>query len=77
MQSDAQLPHSKDKIRVLLLEGIHQSAVKLFDGHGYHTVDRHRSALDGAELRAALQGVHLPGIHSRTQITARRPRCRA
>ncbi|NPD68687.1 phosphoglycerate dehydrogenase (plasmid) [Lichenicola cladoniae] len=70
MQSDAQLSLSKDTIRVLLVEGVHQSAVELFERQGYHAVEQRKSALDGAELRAALRGVHLLGIRSRTQITA-------
>ena len=40
-----------------------------FDAAGYTNVTRLTKALDGAELREALQGVHLVGIRSRTKLT--------
>src|SRR6478752_2092597 len=61
---------SKDKIKVLLLEGVNDSAVDLFKAAGYGNLTRLTKALDGAELSAALRGVHLLGIRSRTQLTA-------
>jgi D-3-phosphoglycerate dehydrogenase len=60
---------SKDKIRVLLLEGVNDSAVELFKAAGYTNVTRLTKALDGDELRTAVQGVHILGIRSRTQLT--------
>jgi len=60
---------AKDKIRVLLLEGVNDSAVELVTGAGYTNVTRLPKALDGAALKEALHGVHLLGIRSRTQIT--------
>ncbi|WP_293856354.1 phosphoglycerate dehydrogenase [uncultured Alsobacter sp.] len=60
---------SKDKIRVLLLEGVNDSAAELFSSAGYSNVTRLPKALDGEALRAALQGVHILGIRSRTQLT--------
>ena len=38
--------------------------------HGYTTIERHKKALAGEELRAALAGVHFVGIRSRTRLTA-------
>ena len=61
---------AKSKIRVLLLEGVNDSALQLFAAAGYDTVTRLPKALDGAELREALKGVHVLGIRSRTQLTA-------
>ncbi|MGL4443525.1 MAG: NAD(P)-dependent oxidoreductase, partial [Alsobacter sp.] len=61
---------SKDKIRVLLLEGVNDSAVELFRNAGYANLTRLPKALDGAELVAALQGVHILGIRSRTDLRA-------
>ncbi|KMO33962.1 3-phosphoglycerate dehydrogenase [Methylobacterium tarhaniae] len=58
----------KDKIRVLLLEGINDSAVALLEAAGYVTVTRLTKALDPADLRQALKGVHILGIRSRTQL---------
>ncbi len=60
---------SKDRIRVLLLEGINDSAVELFQRAGYSNVTRLPKGLDGAALHEAIRGVHLIGIRSRTQLT--------
>jgi D-3-phosphoglycerate dehydrogenase / 2-oxoglutarate reductase len=58
----------KDKIRVLLLEGVHDSAVELIRAAGYANLERLPKALDGKALAEALRGVHLVGIRSRTQL---------
>ena len=60
----------KDKIRILLLEGIHDSAVESLHGAGYATITREGGALEGDRLREAVAGVHILGIRSRTQLTA-------
>lgn len=65
---NARLSLPKEKIKVLLLEGIHESAVDLFRAAGYTNVTRLTKALDGAELTEALQGVHIVGIRSRTKL---------
>jgi D-3-phosphoglycerate dehydrogenase len=61
----------KDKIRVLLLEGVNQSAVDLIKAAGYTNLTHLKTALDKDELIEALQGIHLLGIRSRTQLTSR------
>ena len=58
----------KDKIRVLLLEGINDSAAALLLAAGYTNLVRLPKALDREALHAALQGVHILGIRSRTQL---------
>ena len=61
----------KEKIKILLLEGISETAVDLFKAAGYHQIDRRTKALGSAELRQTLAGgVRLLGIRSRTQLTA-------
>jgi D-3-phosphoglycerate dehydrogenase len=60
---------AKDTVRVLLLEGISDSAVELFYNAGYRHVERLTKALDGGALIEALAGVHVLGIRSRTQLT--------
>ena len=60
----------KAKIRVLLLEGVHASALESLKSGGYSNVTRIDHALQGAELAAALKDVHMLGIRSRTQLTA-------
>ena len=66
----SQLSLSKDRIRILLLEGVHDSAVAAFAASGYDTVTRLPGALEGPALAQALEGVHIVGIRSRTQLDA-------
>ncbi|MBV8927178.1 MAG: phosphoglycerate dehydrogenase [Bradyrhizobium sp.] len=61
---------SKDKIRILLLENVNDSAVRLFQANGYGEVERLKKALDPEELKRRLSGVHMLGIRSRTQLTS-------
>ncbi|BAF89023.1 D-3-phosphoglycerate dehydrogenase [Azorhizobium caulinodans ORS 571] len=65
-----QLSLAKDKIRVLLLEGVNDSAVQIMTDAGYTNVTRLTKALDGEALKEAVKGVHILGIRSRTHITA-------
>ncbi|SFM23670.1 D-3-phosphoglycerate dehydrogenase [Bradyrhizobium sp. NFR13] len=64
-----QLSLPKDKIKILLLEGVNDSAVELIGAADYSSVTRLSKALGGNELKEALKGVHILGIRSRTQIT--------
>lgn len=59
----------KDRIRILLLEGIAPTAVELFHGAEYRTIGREKRALEGAALIEAVKGVHILGIRSRTEIS--------
>jgi D-3-phosphoglycerate dehydrogenase / 2-oxoglutarate reductase len=59
----------RDKIKILLLEGISDTAIAALDGSGYRNVQRLPKALDAVSLQRALDGVHLLGIRSRTQLT--------
>ena len=60
---------SKDRIRILLLEGIADSAVDLFGNADYATIHREKRALEGQALIEAVKGVHILGIRSRTEVT--------
>jgi D-3-phosphoglycerate dehydrogenase / 2-oxoglutarate reductase len=60
----------KDRIKVLLLEGINQAAADLFAEHGYTNVERWPKALGPDELAARIRGVHILGLRSRTELTA-------
>ena len=55
--------------RALLLENIDPVAVDALAAAGYE-VESLRGALDEADLCAALEGVDLLGIRSKTQVTA-------
>jgi len=68
-QSSDRLSLPKDRIKVLLLEGVHDTAVNLFAEYGYTNITRLPKALDGEALRDAVAGVHILGIRSRTQLT--------
>ncbi len=68
MPSEFSLP--KDRIKILLLEGVHESAVELLVESGYSNITRLATALEGEALREAIEGVHVIGIRSRTQLTA-------
>lgn len=59
----------KNKIRVLLLEGIHESAVNAFKEAGYTNVEYIKTALDADELEQKIKDVHIIGIRSRTDLT--------
>jgi D-3-phosphoglycerate dehydrogenase len=69
MSENQRLSLAKSQIRVLLLEGIDESAVKWFADSGYHNVTLFPTALDAEHLEQALRGVHMVGIRSRTQLT--------
>jgi D-3-phosphoglycerate dehydrogenase len=55
--------------RALLLENIDPVAVELLGSAGFE-VKEHRGALDEADLIAALDGIDVLGIRSKTQVTA-------
>ena len=57
----------REQMRVLLLEGVADSAVHLLSRAGYVNIARHPGALQGQALTEALQGVHLLGIRSRSR----------
>lgn len=59
----------KDKIKVVLLEGIHDNAVHALNVAGYTNVDVYPGALDGVALREAIADAHIVGIRSRTRLT--------
>jgi D-3-phosphoglycerate dehydrogenase len=59
----------REQMRVLLLEGVADSAVHLLSRAGYVNVTRLAGALQGAALAEALAGVHLLGLRSRTRLT--------
>lgn len=60
----------KEDIRVLLLEGVSQSAVDTFRNAGYTQIEYHKKALPEAELIESISQAHIIGIRSRSQLTA-------
>ncbi len=59
----------KDKLKFVLLEGIHPSAVEVLERDGYTNVQTHAKALAGDELVDAIADAHFVGIRSRTHLT--------
>jgi D-3-phosphoglycerate dehydrogenase len=59
----------KDKIKVLLLEGIHNSAADFFKANGYNNLESFPNALDDALLKEKIKSANIIGIRSRTQLT--------
>jgi D-3-phosphoglycerate dehydrogenase len=55
--------------KLLLLENVNDSAVELLRNSGFSAIERQPKALEGDALRAALKGVSLLGIRSRTALT--------
>ena len=63
--------YPKDKINILFLENISDKAVQRFKENGYANVKKIGGALSEAELMKAIEDVHLLGIRSKTQVTAK------
>ena len=60
----------KSKIKFLLLEGVHPSAVEVLRAAGYSQIETLPKALQGEELKAKLADVHFLGIRSQSKLTA-------
>lgn len=61
--------YPKEKIRILFLENISDTAVKNFRHHGYVRVDKISKALTEDQLIEEIKDVHILGIRSKTQVT--------
>jgi len=60
----------KSKIKFLLLEGVHRSALQVLQNAGYSNVQTVAGALDAQALQRQIADVHFLGIRSRTQLSA-------
>lgn len=60
----------KSKIKFVLFEGVHQSALDTLHSAGYSNIDYYKKALDGDELKEAIKDAHFIGLRSRTHLTA-------
>lgn len=60
----------KNKIKLVLLEGIHASAVESFRADGYTNIEQHAGAVTGAKLREAVRDAYFLGIRSNTHLKA-------
>ncbi|GAA5647970.1 MULTISPECIES: phosphoglycerate dehydrogenase [Vibrio] len=65
----AKVSLDKEKIKILLLEGVHPSAVEVLQAAGYTNIEYHKGSLPEDELLEAVKDVHFIGLRSRTNIT--------
>lgn len=63
--------YPKEKINILFLENISDVAVKYFNAAGYANVKKLNGALSEEQLIKEIKNVHLVGIRSKTQLTAK------
>ena len=64
-----QTSYPRNKIKILLLENISDSAIEEFEQNGYTEINKISGALSEEDLCEAIKGVHIVGIRSKTQIT--------
>ena len=62
--------YPKEKINILFLENISDSAVRFFKESGYNSVRKITGALSEEQLMKEVKDVHILGIRSKSQITA-------
>lgn len=61
--------YPKEKINILLLENISETAIRNIENHGYVSVKKYSGALNETQLLEEIKEVHLLGIRSKTQVT--------
>ncbi len=60
----------KEKINILLLEGVNPSAIALFKEHGYSNIQLMSGSPDQKLLKEMISEAHLIGIRSKTQLNS-------
>lgn len=68
--SNKKTSYPKQDIRVLLLEGVSQTAVETFRAAGYTQIEFHEKSLPEAELKQRIAEAHIIGIRSRSHLSA-------
>lgn len=59
---------TKDKIKILLLEGLHPSSLEVLQNAGYQNIECLKTSLPEDELIEKIKDVHFVGIRSRTEL---------
>ncbi|XPE62867.1 hypothetical protein ACNKHU_17535 [Shigella flexneri] len=54
----------KDKIKFLLVEGVHQKALESLRAAGYTNIEFHKGALDDEQLKESIRDAHFIGPRS-------------
>ncbi|WPM84401.1 phosphoglycerate dehydrogenase [Apirhabdus apintestini] len=65
----AKVSLEKEKIKFLLVEGVHQKALDSLKAAGYTNIEYYKGALDTDALKAAVRDAHFIGLRSRTHLT--------
>ncbi|MGX9418511.1 phosphoglycerate dehydrogenase [Vibrio sp. RC27] len=65
----AKVSLEKDKIKILLLEGLHSSAVETLQAAGYTNIEYHKGSIDEEQLLKSISDAHFVGIRSRTNLS--------
>ncbi|HBI09770.1 MAG TPA: phosphoglycerate dehydrogenase, partial [Franconibacter pulveris] len=65
----AKVSLEKDKIKFLLVEGVHQKAIDSLRAAGYTNIEYHKGALDSDALKESIRDAHFIGLRSRTHLT--------
>jgi D-3-phosphoglycerate dehydrogenase / 2-oxoglutarate reductase len=60
----------KSRIKILLLEGVHTTAVEAFHADGYTEIEYHKKSLPEEQLLEAARDAYFIGIRSATHLTA-------
>ncbi len=60
----------KQDIKVLLLEGVSQTALDTFKAAGYTNIEFHKKSLSSEDLKKSIADAHIVGIRSRTNLAA-------
>ena len=60
--------YPKQDIRILLLEGVSQTAIDTFHAAGYSQIELHAKSLPEDELKRRIADAHIIGIRSRSQL---------
>lgn len=69
IEAKENLSYPKENIKILLLEGIHSSAVENFKKHHFTSIETHDVALSEEELLDKIKDVQVIGVRSKTQVT--------
>ena len=59
---------NRNRIKVLMLENIHENAIRHFKENGYTNVECLPGSLSGRELEEKIKEAHIIGIRSRTEL---------
>ena len=68
---DTETSYPREKIRILLFENISAAAVAELEAGGYTEIKQIKGALSETDLCEAIKGIHILGIRSKTQVSAK------